>query len=298
MPTPSPLADYVDDARLRRLFAEALAEDLGAARRDITGQHFASAEHEATAAVVAREHGVVAGLAAVPVLMAVHDAGAVWSPSAVDGDRIEPGTAAGEVRGPSHAVVEVERTLLNLLTHLSGVASLTRRFVDAVEGTRARIYDTRKTLPGLRGLQKYAVACGGGHNHRMGLHDAVLVKDNHLAGIDPASLTAWLTERVAAARAADPPPAFIEVEVDTIEQFERVIAVPGVDIVLLDNMTPAAMREAVAVRDTRAPHLELEASGGVTLDTVRAAAETGVDRIAIGALTHSAPSLDLGLDAR
>ncbi|MHC4995982.1 MAG: nicotinate-nucleotide diphosphorylase, partial [Planctomycetota bacterium] len=177
-------------------------------------------------------------------------------------------------------------------------ASLTGKYVEAIEGTGAEILDTRKTMPGLRGLSKYAVRCGGGRCHRIGLYDAVMVKDNHIAGVGVKGVKG-LAERLAAgierARACDPAPWFIEVEVDTLEQLEVVLGV-DVDVALLDNMGPDVLREAVAIRDRLKPGVKLEASGGVTLETVRAKALVGVDYISVGALTHSAPSLDIGLD--
>jgi nicotinate-nucleotide pyrophosphorylase (carboxylating) len=188
----------------------------------------------------------------------------------------------------------MERTALNFLQRLSGIATLTARFVAEVAGTKAVILDTRKTTPGWRALEKYAVRCGGGTNHRFGLYDAVLIKDNHLA---------WLAEggdpigrAVAAARAGAPKGnKFIEVEVDTLEQLDRALEV-GPDIILVDNLGPEKLAEAVRRRDAKAPGILLEASGGVTLETVRGLALTGVDRISVGALTHSAPALDIGLD--
>jgi nicotinate-nucleotide pyrophosphorylase (carboxylating) len=192
-----------------------------------------------------------------------------------------------------------ERTCLNFLTHLSGVATLTRRYVDAVAGTRAGIYDTRKTLPGWRALQKYAVAAGGGRNHRMGLDDMILIKDNHLAAWKAAAPDRRIAAAVRAARqwsttqAKSPLP--IEVEIDTLAQIEDALAGEP-DMVLLDNMTLKDMRQAVALRDARAPDVELEASGGVSLANVAAIAATGVERISVGGLTHSSPALDLAFD--
>jgi nicotinate-nucleotide pyrophosphorylase (carboxylating) len=197
------------------------------------------------------------------------------------------------VTGPLDKLLIGERTMLNFLTHLSGIATLTRRFVDAVAGTKAQILDTRKTLPGYRVLEKYAVRCGGGTNHRMGLYDGVLIKDNHLA--------AWtksesIADAIRTARRKSPGVS-IEVEVDTLEQLREALKGQP-EIVLLDNMTPARLREAVAIRDALngQPQVLLEASGGVALETVREIALTGVERISIGALTHSAPALDLAFD--
>ena len=213
-----------------------------------------------------------------------------------DGDPVAPGDTVLRITGPHCSVLTAERTMLNVLTHLSGIATLTGQFVDAVAGTAAKIYDTRKTIPGYRALAKYAVRCGGGFNHRMGLHDAVLIKDNHLAGMPGDNLPARLHAAIAAIHRQPTPPAFIELEVDTLDQLDAALTVPGIDIVLLDNMPPDQLRAAVARRDQRQLNLILEASGGIDLTTVRAIAETGIDRIAIGAITHSAPTLDLGLD--
>jgi nicotinate-nucleotide pyrophosphorylase (carboxylating) len=206
----------------------------------------------------------------------------------------EPGWTIAIVEGPMRALLAMERTALNFLQRLSGIATLTAQFVAEVEGTKAVILDTRKTTPGWRALEKYAVRCGGGTNHRIGLYDAVLIKDNHLAwladGGDP------IGRAVEAARAGAPKGTkFIEVEVDTLEQLDRALEVKP-DIILVDNLGPEKLAEAVRRRNERAPGILLEASGGVNLSTVRALAETGVDRISVGALTHSAPALDIGLD--
>lgn len=201
------------------------------------------------------------------------------------------------IRGPLRSLLAAERIILNFLQHLSGVATLTRRFVTRVEGTRAKIYDTRKTLPGLRALDKYAVRAGGGFNHRIGLYDGLLVKDNHLAGKPPRELAGFLANIVSRSRAENPQ-RLIEVEVDSLEQLREVLTVDGVQVILLDNMDAPRMEQAVALRDSagRKGNVQLEASGGVTLETVRAIALTGVDRIAVGAITHSAPALDISLE--
>jgi len=215
-----------------------------------------------------------------------------------DGSGIEPGQVVAVMTGSIRGILSAERVALNLLTHLSGVATLTSRYVQQVAGTRARVYDTRKTLPGLRGLQKYAVACGGGENHRMGLYDAVLLKDNHLAQVGAEGLAEAVADAVKRSREANrghPRIKFVMVEVDSLEQLEKVLPT-GIDLVLLDNMGVDQLRLAVSMRDKAACRVELEASGGVTLETVRAIAQTGVDRISVGALTHSAPALDIGLD--
>ena len=201
------------------------------------------------------------------------------------------------LRGPLRSLLSAERVILNFLQHLSGVATQTQRYVRRVEGTGAKIYDTRKTLPGLRALDKYAVRAGGGHNHRTGLFDAVLIKDNHLAGLATRDLAGFLSDVVARSR-AEAPSRPIEVEVTTLEQLREVLKVEGIDIVMLDNMDCPKMEAAVDLRNksARKGKLALEASGGVTLETVRSIAQSGVDRISVGAITHSAPALDISLE--
>src|SRR5687768_12329227 len=201
------------------------------------------------------------------------------------------------LRGPLRSLLSAERVILNFLQHLSGVATQPQRYVRRVEGTGARIYDTRKTLPGLRALDKYAVRAGGGHNHRTGLFDAVLIKDNHLAGVATRDLAGFLSDVVARSR-AEAPARPIEVEVTTLEQLREVLKVDGIDIVMLDNMDCPKMEAAVDLRNksARKGKLALEASGGVTLETVRSIAQSGVDRISVGAITHSAPALDISLE--
>jgi nicotinate-nucleotide pyrophosphorylase (carboxylating) len=289
------LHDYISAAALATLVKTARLEDLGPDSLDVTSRCFIPASAQTTAHIVPREAGVLAGLATLGTVCSVYGGTVAVDLLATDGDAATPGQAAATLRGPTREVLAVERVALNLLTHLSGIASLTAQYVARCAGTRATVYDTRKTLPGLRGLQKYAVACGGGGTHRIGLFDAVLVKDNHLAGTPTDQLTDALTRARQEALRLNPALMFFQVEVDRVEQLEQVLRAP-VDIVLLDNMPPAMLREAVAMRDAAAPNVELEASGGITLDTVAAVAQTGVDRISVGALTHSAPSLDLGLD--
>ena len=282
----------------QRVVHASLSEDLGE-RGDLTSTLVMRSRGKDAgtmrAALVAREAGILAGIRAGAIVATA--VGAAWEPNMADGSELLPGSVVGIIHGPAAGVLAGERTLLNLLGVLCGTATATRRFVDLVAGTRARVCDTRKTLPGLRRLQKFAVSCGGGTPHRMGLHDAVLVKDNHLAGLDPAGIADLARRLAPEARAAGA--AFIEFEVDGLDQLDAVLALPAgtIDIVLLDNFAPPALRDAVARRDARAPGLLLEASGGVRLDTVAAIAATGVDRISVGALTHSVRSLDLGLDA-
>jgi nicotinate-nucleotide pyrophosphorylase (carboxylating) len=286
---------------LRRLIRFAAAEDLGD-RGDITAALLPEDTTDARFDVVARQAGVFAGARVFPVLTdeLCPDADVVLADAMTDGITLSPGRSIATVTGPAGAILSAERTLLNFLQRLCGVATLTRAYVDAVAATGARIYDTRKTVPAWRDLDKYAVRSGGGHNHRRGLHDAVLVKDNHLVGIAPARLGAAVGDMVRCAQALDPPPSFFEIEVDTLDQLRAVLEVPGIDVILLDNFSCPQMTEAVALRDRLKlrERVQLEASGSITLETVRRVAETGVDRIAVGALTHSAPALDIAFDRR
>lgn len=259
----------------------------------------------AAARIVARQDGVIAGLPAARLALAEFDEAARFEPHLDDGERVTRGTVVATISGSARTLLTAERTLLNFLGRLSGVATLTRKFVDAVAGTQARIYDTRKTTPAWRRLEKYAVRAGGGHNHRTGLFDAVLIKDNHLAfGAGAAGAShyspAEAVQRVREFLRESPlglqrSTMIIEVEVDSLEQLSAVLPVCP-DIVLLDNMGPAMLAQAVAVRNAVAPGVELEASGGVTLETVAAIAQSGVDRISAGALTHSAVNFDVALD--
>jgi nicotinate-nucleotide pyrophosphorylase (carboxylating) len=326
--TVPPLFGPAEDDAARRLLAWGLEEDLGAVRvtdairyagpatapggglssygfafsGDITTDLLVAPEDRGGIAIVARKAGVVAGLPIVPLVFAVVDPDIVWSPSVEDGTRVDPGTVLGRAEGPLAGLLTAERTALNFLTHLSGVASLARKFVDAVAGSRGAIHDTRKTHPGYRILEKYAVRCGGARNHRIGLFDQVLVKDNHVSGwlaARPGRTLRDLVEHVAGQldmrpSTSSPRPA-VQVEVDTFAQFEEILSAP-LDMILLDNMSPAEMARAVALRDRLAPRVLLEASGGVSLETVAAIAASGVDRISVGALTHSAPALDIAFD--
>jgi len=201
------------------------------------------------------------------------------------------------LRGPMRSLLSAERVILNFLQHLSGVATHTHRFARRVAGTSAKVYDTRKTIPGMRLLDKYAVRCGGGFNHRVGLYDGMLIKDNHLAAVPQRDLADFLTKVVQQCRSEEPS-RLVEVEVDRLDQLREVLKVEGIHVILLDNMDCPAMEQAVELRNRagRKGQVELEASGGVTLETVRSIASTGVERIAVGAITHSAPALDIGLD--
>ena len=278
----------LDAVDVAQVVAAALAEDLRDGP-DVTTTATVPAELEVTGDVTPRQPGILAGL---PVAMAVFDAATGGAVRAEllrqDGDALVPGEPALRVHGPARVMLTAERTALNLLTHLSGIATATAAWVDAVAGTRAHIRDTRKTLPGLRALEKYAVRCGGGVNHRMSLGDAALIKDNHV------NAAGSVRQAIAAVRSLDPHTP-LEVEVDTLQQLDEALA-EGVPLVLLDNFSLADTREAVRRAAQCRPRVALEASGGLTLDRAAAVAATGVDFLAVGALTHSAPALDLGLD--
>jgi len=267
---------------LERVAFAALAEDLGDG--DVTTEATVDVDATGSAELVVKEPGVVCGLAVAEAVFRAVDSELRFERLVEEGASVAAGTAVARVAGAERAILTGERTALNFLARLSGIATLTRRYVDAVEGTGAAILDTRKTTPGLRALEKHAVATGGGRNHRFGLDDGVLVKDNHLRA---AGSVACAVERL---RAATPLP--IEVECDTLEQVSEAVAA-GAEAILLDNMSPDQLRSAAALARGRA---RLEASGGVTLENVRAVAETGVDEISVGALTHSARSLDVSLE--
>jgi nicotinate-nucleotide pyrophosphorylase (carboxylating) len=267
---------------LERIVHAALAEDIGAG--DVTTDAVVDADAVATAEIVVKEAGVVCGLRAAAETFRALDPEIRVELLARDGEPVSPNAVVVRIGGSARAILTGERVALNFLGRLSGIATLTRRYVDAIEGTGVAVLDTRKTTPGLRELEKYAVASGGGRNHRFGLDDAVLVKDNHLRA---AGSIAGAVELVRAH--TDLP---IEVECETLAQVGEALDA-GVDAILLDNMTLAELREAVALAGGRA---RLEASGGVNLDTIRAVAESGVDEISVGALTHSAHSLDVSLE--
>ncbi len=262
-----------------------LTEDLGRAG-DITTDAIIPASETARAVIAAREAGVVSGLIAADLAFKLVDASVRLTPRAPDGSEVSAGSVIAELEGPARAILTGERVALNFIVHLSGVATATQRLVKAIAGTRARIICTRKTLPGLRVLQKYAVRCGGGFNHRFGLDDAVLIKDNHIAA------AGGVAASIKALRGRLGPMVKIEIEVDTLAQLEEALAA-GAEAILLDNMPPEMMKRAVGITNGRA---SLEASGGVTQDRVRAIAESGVDFISSGALTHSARAMDVGLD--
>jgi nicotinate-nucleotide pyrophosphorylase (carboxylating) len=276
----------------RALIDFALREDLGEAG-DVTTLAFVPAGQSGTATFVARKPGVLAGLPAAALVFRAVDPAASFQPLVSDGAQIDRGTKIATVSGSMRSILIGERTALNFIQRLSGVATISRAFVDRVAGLNVQILDTRKTTPGWRLLEKYAVRTGEAKNHRAGLYDAVLIKDNHLAALaghaDP------IATAVQTARTHAPSGMQVEVEVESLDQFDRAVA-SGPDIILLDNMDLDRMRECVRRRNAAGSPIRLEASGGVNLDTVRAIAETGVDRISAGALTHSAVALDIALD--
>ena len=271
------------DLDLERIALAALAEDVG--RGDLTTEATVAEDATCSAVLLLKEPGVVSGLPAAEAVFRALDPEISFEPSAADGDRFDEPAELARISGRTRAVLTGERTALNLLGRLCGIATLTSRFVDAIDGTGTEILDTRKTTPGLRALEKYAVRCGGGRNHRFGLDDGILVKDNHLraaGGVRPA------VELLRATGSGLP----IEVEAETLDDVREALA-SGAEQILLDNMAPPLMREAVELVAGKAT---LEASGGVSLETVRGIADTGVDFISVGALTHSARSLDVSLE--
>lgn len=288
----------IDDA-VQSLIILAKAEDFGSG--DLSAELLPDRDATATFSLIASEPGVMAGCEVAPSILRAYDASLTieWGDGVLDGIKISnPPQVMATVRGPVGAILSAERVLLNFLQRLCGVAGLTRRFVEAVADTGATIFDTRKTAPGWRVLDKYAVRCGGGRNHRMGLHDAVLLKDNHLAGLERSRLAQGVFDLLNRLDRAAKRPSFVEVEADDLETVEQLFKVVGIDLILLDNFTPERCHEAVLRRDAAGlrDRVALEASGGMTLDTVRAYAESGVERISVGCLTHSFKSLDLKLE--
>lgn len=307
--------DEQTEAQWRQIVQLALLEDLGQ-QGDLTTQALVEPAQFSRAAVVARQAGTLAGLRGVQALLEEledwlakaqpekplggHPAPSrfrlQWVPGADDGQPVAAGQTVGRLEGPAYAILACERILLNLLGRLSGIATLTRQYVEATAGTRATIYDTRKTTPGWRRLEKYAVRCGGGRNHRTGLFDAILIKDNHLAlcqsRLRPAQAVQQARKYL---QQIGRPDILLEIELDSLQQLDELL-VAGPDLVLLDNMSPEELRQAVQRRNALNPKVLLEASGGIRLENVRQIAQTGVDRISVGALTHSATSLDLALD--
>ncbi|MCU0710379.1 MAG: carboxylating nicotinate-nucleotide diphosphorylase [Pirellula sp.] len=287
---------------LSQLVRLALREDLDRSM-DITTMAIVPAGLRGSASLIARRPGIVAGIDLIEAMLQEMDVQIEWSQLVGDGQEVQAGQNLANLSGEARELLTCERTILNFVCRLSGIATLTRHYVDAVQGTKARVYDTRKTTPGWRRIEKYAVRCGGGHNHRLGLHDGILIKDNHLACravvegklLDPATAVQLARTFVASGGVKFDTPPMIEIEIDRREQLESALSAAP-DIVLLDNMSNAELSECVAIRDRTAPNVELEASGGVNLRTIAGIAGTGVDRISVGALTHSAPILDIGLD--
>ena len=288
------MSPALPEVLIRPIVQAALAEDLGRAG-DVTAAACIPARSRLSAVFAARKPGVLAGIDCVRLALLEMDPAARIDIRRADGDAFEAGAVLAGVEADARALLSSERTALNLLGSLCGIATLTRDYVRAVEGTAARIADTRKTTPGLRALEKHAVRCGGGVNHRFGLDDAILIKDNHVA------VCGGVTAAVRAVRAHAGHLMKIELEVDGPDQFNEALALVaegvGPDVIMLDNFALRDLAEAVRIRRDGGYRVTLEASGGVSLSTVRSIAETGVDVISIGALTHSAPALDVGLDA-
>jgi nicotinate-nucleotide pyrophosphorylase (carboxylating) len=283
-----PDALHLHPAHLRRLAENALMED--EAWHDVTTEALVPAEQTGRGVIMAKAEGVLAGLPMAEAVFRAVDPSLAWRPLAAEGARVSPGQAVAEVEGPLAAILRAERVALNYLTHLSGVATATARLVEAVAGTSCRLRDTRKTTPGLRTLEKYAVRVGGGQNHRFTLADAVLVKDNHLAALRARGL--GIADAVRLAREAAPPEMRVQIEVTSVEEAREALAA-GAHELLLDNMSPEEMLQVVGLARGQAV---LEASGGITLASARGVAETGVDYISVGAITHSAPALDMSLE--
>lgn len=271
-----------------------LAEDLQQTG-DLTCQALIDEADHAEIKIVARQTGVLAGSPITSLIFAELDPGVVCTQHLSDGDALEPGSLITTCAGPLASILIGERTVLNFMTHLCGVASLTAKYVQAIQGTNATILDTRKTLPGWRILEKYAVTAGGGTNHRMGLYDGILIKDNHLAAWASRTSHPSIAAAIRQARESVNGEKGIEVEVDTLDQLADALQAKP-EIVLLDNMPPDTLKQAIQMRNEQSPATLLEASGGINLNSVRSVAETGVERISVGALTHSAISLDIGFD--
>jgi nicotinate-nucleotide pyrophosphorylase (carboxylating) len=286
LPSGKPTSILMKRIRLDPI-AVALDEDIGAG--DITTKFFVPETRRSSARILAREKAIVAGAQTAAEVFRRIDPSIHIQVVLADGAEVNIGESVLEIRGLARSILQAERVALNFLQHLSGIATLTRQFVAAVGNERIKILDTRKTTPGLRELEKAAVVSGGGTNHRFGLYDMVLVKDNHIAGSSGLSELADRIRRVRKAR----PNLRIELEADNLEQVRNFVELEGVDVILLDNMTPAQMREAVALRKHQ---IKFEASGGITLENVRRIATTGVDYISVGALTHSPRAIDFSLE--
>lgn len=274
-------------SNLERSLRAWLEEDIGMG--DVTTMTTIPAESQAKGIIHVKDEGIIAGLSVAEAVFTLVDPQLRFEAKVNDGAAARYGTVIAEVSGSTRSILLGERLALNLLQRMSGIATRTRQFVDRLEGLPVRLVDTRKTTPGHRMLEKYAVRIGGGHNHRFGLYDAVMIKDNHIKG------AGGIREAIVAARAQIPHTMKIEVEVETFEQLEEALAA-GPDIVMLDNMSPEQMSQAVQRMKSQAPHIMVEASGNVTLDAVRGIAQSGVDVISVGRLTYSVQSLDISLD--
>jgi len=288
-----------DDPQVVQLIELARREDLGEA--DITSALLEDPRTQASFRLQARQPGTFAGRDVAEAVLHSYDPAIQvdWSATSRDGASWQQApTTLAMLRGPLARILEAERVMLNFLQRLSGIATLTRKYVDAVQGTSAAIYDTRKTIPGWRKLDKYAVRCGGGANHRTGLFDAVLIKDNHLAGVPAQRLAAHVFQMLNRLDPTGRAPDFVEVEVTSLDQLAEILKVVGIHLVMLDNFSVEQLRSAVDLREScgLAGKVALEASGGIHLGNVRQVAQTGVERISVGALTHSALALDIGLD--
>ena len=299
MQNPIPFPPSAAFADLIRLARDEDLADGGAVSADVTSRLLVDENAVGVGTLVQKGPGVCCGLPLVEHVCRAFDERLRVEP--IPGFHFEilegrfndsPAMPLLRVRGPMRSLLAAERTVLNFLGALGGIATLTQKFTRRCKGTRAEIFDTRKTLPGLRALSKYAVRCGGGQNHRAGLGDMILIKDNHLAGVPTRELAPFLRRALSAKPEGVP----VEVEVDTLEQLREVLTVENLEVILLDNMDCPTMERAVEMRDAAGAKVALEASGGVTLETVRQIALTGVERIAVGAVTHSAPNLDVGLD--
>ncbi|MDU4695692.1 MAG: carboxylating nicotinate-nucleotide diphosphorylase [Paenibacillus sp.] len=264
-----------------------LKEDVGSG--DVTTAVTIPVGHESKGIIHAKQGGIVAGMPVAQLVFEIVDPNLTFTPRVKDGERIEKGAILAEVEGSTHSILTGERLALNLLQRLSGIATRTKTFVEALGGLPTRLVDTRKTTPGHRMLEKYAVRTGGGSNHRFGLYDAVMIKDNHIKG------AGGIAQAVSRARAHIPHTMTIEVETESLEQVEEALQA-GADIIMLDNMAPDLMKEAVRRIKAKAPHVTVEASGNVSLETIRGIAESGVDVISVGRLTYSFESLDISLD--
>ncbi|MHC4784254.1 MAG: carboxylating nicotinate-nucleotide diphosphorylase [Planctomycetota bacterium] len=283
----------LDMAKVQPLIDIAIREDFG--RGDPTSEITVCADEIARGYLISREEIVVSGMEMVPTILKQYDPRLEFKPLVADGCRASVADRLGTIKGPLRSMLSAERVVLNFLQRLCGISTMTWKFVSATRGTKAKIYDTRKTIPGWRELEKYAVRCGGGFNHRMSLGDAVMFKDNHIAELGP-KFEPKLTKMVEQAR-ANKNVKFVVVEVDHVDdQLDRVLTIPGVDIILLDNMGQWQLRHAVELRDQIGKKPLLEASGSITLNNVLTVASCGVDRISVGAVTHSAIAVDIGLD--